>query len=263
MPVDGLAAARTLLSYDGIRGGYCLFYVWQAYKAHGASTGRSAPTATEAWNRSDRRHPGDRNPPPGVPVFWGPKASSNAGDVVISLGGGRVAATDWPRYGVTGICTIDERERQIGRPYLGWAECIFDQPVALPTPAAAGGTATPIPKEWDEMVSKEELTEVVREVVEGKTSLLFGVNRKLDETIVPGIEQTQGEVGGMNRKLDESVLPTLERESIRAAALAEVVKTLAVSNGSDPAAIEAAIERGVDKALDGLTLVTAPKTAGS
>lgn len=141
MGVDGLAAARTLLSYSGIRGGYCLFYVWQAYKAQGATTERSAPTATEAWYRSDGRHPGDRNPPPGVPVFWGPKASSSAGDVVISLGGGRVAATDYPYYGVTGTCTIDERERQIGRPYLGWAECIFDQPINLP--AATSGVATP------------------------------------------------------------------------------------------------------------------------
>lgn len=173
MIVDGVAAARTLLSYSGIRGGYCLFYVWQAYKAHGASTGRSAPTATEAWNRSDRRHPGDRNPPPGVPVFWGPKSSSNAGDVVISLGGGRVAATDWPRYGVTGVCTIDERERQIGRPYLGWAECIFDQPIALPQPAGEADE----PLEEDDMFNDDD-----RKMLDAIRSVLLDGVKGVDES---------------------------------------------------------------------------------
>ncbi|MFJ4038196.1 hypothetical protein ACIPVB_08910 [Microbacterium sp. NPDC090007] len=143
MPVDGVAAANTLLSYRDIKGGYCLFYVWQAYKAHGASTGRAAGTATEGWNKSDGKHPGDRNPPAGVPVWWGPKASSAAGDVTISLGGGRVAATDYPRYGVVGTCTIDERERQIGRPYLGWTEAIFDQPISRPGSAGTGTPFTP------------------------------------------------------------------------------------------------------------------------
>lgn len=126
MGVNGVAAAQTLLSYRNIRHGYCLYYVWQAYDAHGADTRLSAGTATEAWNLSQGKHPGDRNPPAGVPVFWGPKAGSAAGDVVISLGGGRVACTDYPNYGQVGIATIDQRERQIGRPYLGWAERIFD-----------------------------------------------------------------------------------------------------------------------------------------
>lgn len=220
MPVDGLAAARTLLSYDGIRGGYCLFYVWQAYKAHGASTGRSAPTATEAWNRSDRRHPGDRNPPPGVPVFWGPKASSNAGDVVISLGGGRVAATDWPRYGVTGICTIDERERQIGRPYLGWAECIFDQLVALPTPAGIAGA----PHEEDDVALTNDEKEAL--------ALIPGMNKKLDDW-AKSIEL----VGGVNEKVGW-VLASMERDGLLEAEQTRVLASLltAMPAGGSPGA---------------------------
>lgn len=169
MGVDGRAAARTLLANGAIRGGYCLYYVWLAYAAVGASTGRGAGTALEGWKKSDGKHEGDRNPPAGVPVWFGAKPSSDAGDVVISLGGGRVACTDWPRYGVVGTCTIDERQAQIGRPYLGWTERIFDQPIDYanaPAPAG-GGNATPIPKEWDEMATKQEIKDALNEVLAG------------------------------------------------------------------------------------------------
>lgn len=130
MPVNGLAAANTMLAFGTWRAGYCLEAVWQAYKRNGASTNQAAPTAYSGWLGSGGKHHGDRNPPAGVPVWWGPKASSAAGDVVISLGGGRVVATDWPRNGVIGITTIDARERQIGRPYLGWTEDILGFPIA-------------------------------------------------------------------------------------------------------------------------------------
>lgn len=169
MGVDGRAAARALLANGPIRGGLCLYYVWLAYKSVGASTGRNAGTALEGWQKSDGKHYNDRNPPAGVPVWFGAKASSVAGDVVISLGGGRVACTDWPGYGTVGTCTIDERQRQIGRPYLGWTERIFDQPIDYATaPAPAGGTtATPIPKEWDEMASRDDIKNAVAEVLAG------------------------------------------------------------------------------------------------
>lgn len=136
MSVDGPAAAQTLLSFGNLQHhGACLHYVWQAYKAHGAATGRSAYTALQAWERTEGRHPGDRTPPAGVPVWFGARAGSAAGDVVISLGDGLVVATDYPRFGVVGVCTIDERQRQINRPYLGWSDHIFDQPISYPTPA--------------------------------------------------------------------------------------------------------------------------------
>ena len=129
-----------MINFGTWRAGYCLEAVWQAYKRHGASTGRSAATAYIGWQKSDGKHEGDRNPPAGVPVWWGPKAGNNAGDVVISLGDGRVVATDWPRNGVIGITTIDARTKQIGRPYLGWTERIFDVPIEY---GAGGGGVVP------------------------------------------------------------------------------------------------------------------------
>lgn len=166
MPVNGLAAAQTMLDFATWRPGYCLEAVWQAFKRNGARTDRSAPTAYVGWQNSDDKHPGDRNPPPGVPVWWGPKASSSAGDVVISLGGGRVVATDWPHNGVIGITTIDARQRQIGRPYLGWTGDILGADIAYSTPAGGGSTPAPTtPKEWDEMATRAEVKSAVLEAL--------------------------------------------------------------------------------------------------
>lgn len=151
MGVNGRAAAQTLLSFRNLIPGSCLHYVWQAYKAHGARSDRSYPTAYDGWLGSPGKRVGDRNPPAGVPVYWGPRTGSRAGDVVISLGGGRVVATDYPRNGVVGTCTIAERERQIGRPYLGWTDNILGHPIDYGQLASTGGgqpapAPTPAPR---------------------------------------------------------------------------------------------------------------------
>jgi hypothetical protein len=134
--VDGAAAARRMLELDGsVLSGLCLSAVWRAYADVGAATVRNSTTALDAWNKSEGKHPGDRNPPAGVPVWWGARpgaiAGSNdaAGDVVISTGGGQVVATDGAGVGAIGVMSIDDRESQINRPYLGWTEQIFDQPI--------------------------------------------------------------------------------------------------------------------------------------
>jgi hypothetical protein len=141
MTVNGIAAAQWLLDYGSVTPGRCLYYVWLAYKAQGASTDRGAPNAYIAWGDSDGQRPGDRNPPAGAAVWWGRRSwdGNLEGDVVISLGGGRVAVTEAPGQGpVTGSCTLDEREAQISREYLGWTSSIFDCPINV----AAGKDAS-------------------------------------------------------------------------------------------------------------------------
>jgi hypothetical protein len=81
-------------------------------------------TAIQGWNYAEYKFPGDMTPPPGVPVYFGidtPRTDPNAkaGDVVLSLGGGRVVCTDSPN-GNTGIMTIAARAAQVRRNYLGW-----------------------------------------------------------------------------------------------------------------------------------------------
>lgn len=150
MAVDGRAAAQTMIDFRTWRPGYCLEAVWQAYKRHGARTDRAAPTAYVGWQNSGDKHPDDRNPPAGVPVWFGPRRGSDAGDVVISLGDGRVVATDWPRGGVIGVTTIDARQRQIGRPYLGWTGDILGVPILQ---ATAHTPPIPEPTQEDEMTA--------------------------------------------------------------------------------------------------------------
>lgn len=147
--VDGNAAAQTLLSWGTCSSGLCLHYVWLAYKEHGASVAKSWPTAYQAWLDSSGKHEGDRNPPAGVPVWWGERLGSNAGDVVISLGGGKVVATDYPSWGKIGTATLDEREAQIGRPYLGWTDNILSVPIDAV--GAAGVLGTTLKEEEDDM----------------------------------------------------------------------------------------------------------------
>lgn len=142
--IDGMAAADTLLSFGTVTPGYCLHYVWQAYKAHGAVCYDSYPTAYSAWLASSFQHPGDWNPPPGVPVYLAPKYPGQSGDVMISRGGGLCSATDWPYYGVTGICSIQQRVAQTGDPYLGWTEDILGNQIQQ------GGGGGHVPGKEDE-----------------------------------------------------------------------------------------------------------------
>lgn len=141
MGVDGLQAARNLSTYAPLsRHGWCLYYVWTAYKAAGAVATGSYPTALASWEAARKKHPGDRNPPAGVPVYWGVRGDGNRdGDIVISLGGGQVVCTDYPGWGQVGTCTIDERERQIGREYLGWSEDILGAVIDYDQGTGAGG----------------------------------------------------------------------------------------------------------------------------
>lgn len=161
-PVNGVAAANKLLRYGSVKPGYCLYYVWKAYDSVGANTNRTAGTAYEAWLKSEGKHKGDKNPPAGVPVFFGKKASSAAGDVVISLGGGKIAVTEAPGKGaVTGVTTIAARQKQIGRPYLGWTESIFDQKIAYekPKPSTSGSKGKVSKLPWANGRTDEEIVE--------------------------------------------------------------------------------------------------------
>ncbi|MEQ6899290.1 hypothetical protein [Microbacterium sp. KR10-403] len=142
MPIDGVAAARKLQGFDiSNRTGACLYWVWGAYDAVGADTTMSAYYALDAFGMSLGHHPAsDREPPAGALVAFGVRKSDGdrAGDVAISLGGGRIVATDQPTWGKVGITTIAGREKLTGRPYLGWADHIFDVPISLPSTASTG-----------------------------------------------------------------------------------------------------------------------------
>lgn len=134
------AAIRRALAQVGHAdgSGACLANVYQWFGGPSwSSTGPGAGQfgrAIDAWNFAVYRHAGDWNPPPGVPVYFGtdtPRTDGNApaGDVVLSIGGGRVVCTDSPSGG-TGIMTIAARAQQVRRNYLGWAADFLGYPVS-------------------------------------------------------------------------------------------------------------------------------------
>lgn len=159
--VDGLAALRTFRGFRNLTPGMCLSYVWQAYKANGAQAEGTYGTALDGWHGSPGKHEGDRNPPAGYPVWFGARAGSSAGDVVISAGNGMVVCTDYPGWGTIGECTIEERQRQIGRPYLGWTETILGAEITVPSVKPPVTTKT-IASSTVEMIIKAPNGTVVR-----------------------------------------------------------------------------------------------------
>ncbi|WP_436700987.1 hypothetical protein [Nocardioides sp. BYT-33-1] len=87
----------------------------------GDADGDGDVDAIDAWRRAVNHHPGDRNPPPGVPVFWS-GGSKGHGHVAMSWPGGRIRGTDSPISGRIGTVDFDWIEKHWGLTYLGWAE---------------------------------------------------------------------------------------------------------------------------------------------
>jgi hypothetical protein len=122
-----VARARAAVGTSITPQGMCLNFVWRmagGLSSVGNAVGR-LDTAFNSWQAADDKHHGDRNPPAGVALHYGPSPTrtdrnKNAGDVTVSIGGGLQIATDATGSRV-GIMTISAREKQTQRPYLGWA----------------------------------------------------------------------------------------------------------------------------------------------
>lgn len=120
--------------------GMCDRWVAQYYGY--SSSGYS--TAIAHWGAipPTEKHPGDTNAPPGSLVFWS-GGSSGAGHVAISLGGGKIISTDYPRSGITSTTTIDAISNGWGEHYMGWSKPVFQGQVSqasfpIPLPGFPG-----------------------------------------------------------------------------------------------------------------------------
>jgi TP901 family phage tail tape measure protein len=112
--------------------GMCLYEVSRWLAPGGI---RGAENATDAWNKSKKKHVRDTNPPPGYPVYW----AGGDGHVALSIGGGWVRSTDWPRKGRVGSAKISDITKSWGKTYNGWAEDAWGHKLA------AGGVAKATP----------------------------------------------------------------------------------------------------------------------
>ena len=103
---------------------------------------RRYPTAHSAWVYAKHRHRGSfADIPAGVPVFT--QGRSYAGHVVISLGGGWVRSTDWPKDGKVGTVRLEQLLVTFQQRYLGWTEDLNGVRVWLPVPTALHSPTPP------------------------------------------------------------------------------------------------------------------------
>jgi hypothetical protein len=83
-----------------------------------------AADAEDMWKAASLRHPGDLEPPAGVPVYYGGGSQDN-GHVAVSLGGGMIRSTDARGAGRVGTVPLDFPTREWGMPYLGWSGDLY------------------------------------------------------------------------------------------------------------------------------------------
>ena len=124
--VDQAVDYMTTMAKDRtpIPSGQCLHYVALAY---GHST--TAQQFGRYWARdvfttmpAAYKHAGNSDTPPrGALVFW--DTASGPGHIALSLGGGQIASTDYPRSGVIGIAPIQDIDSWGRR--LGWTAPYF------------------------------------------------------------------------------------------------------------------------------------------
>lgn len=107
---DAVAAARGYTSYQV---GYCLRWVVTCW----AAPSIGCPDAITSWEWAIDKHPNDRNPPPGAPVYY---RGGRHGHIAISVGGGRIRSTDCHSAGMVSEQGLDWPEKAWGYPYLGW-----------------------------------------------------------------------------------------------------------------------------------------------
>jgi hypothetical protein len=108
-----LSNARQIGSYAQ---GMCLKYV----RAEAWRIGSLYGSAIDAWYGAVKRHPGDRNPPTGAPMFY---SGGQYGHIVIdNAKADGMRSTDNPSSGRVGETDVDWPVRAWGQTYLGWTE---------------------------------------------------------------------------------------------------------------------------------------------
>ncbi len=111
-PQASVGKARAFTTY--LPTGMCCNFVWNCIAAPHSF---GLADANAAWNRATQRRSGTAAPA-GAPVYW---AGGKHGHIALSVGGGRVRSTDWPRKGQVGEVGIEEMTRAWRLAYRGWS----------------------------------------------------------------------------------------------------------------------------------------------
>lgn len=105
---------------------WCARFTREAFgrPALGDFDGDGAADAEDMWKAAKIKHPGDLDPPAGVPVYWLGGSEDN-GHAAVSLGNGMVRSTDAWERGVVGTVPLREISRRWGMTYVGWSEDLY------------------------------------------------------------------------------------------------------------------------------------------
>jgi hypothetical protein len=116
MAEDGQEAVDNARRFTSYEPGYCLKFVraeaWQIGSLYGS--------AKDAWYGAKKRHPGDRRPPLGAPMFY--NGNSHYGHIVVNTGQERIRSTDCQTSGHVSEAELDWPVEEWGQGYLGWTE---------------------------------------------------------------------------------------------------------------------------------------------
>lgn len=112
---SGQAAVNHARQTDAYPVGMCLKYV----RAEGWQIGSLYGSAIDAWYGAADRHPGDRTPPLGAPMFY---SGGQHGHIVMCVvdNDDRMRSTDMPSSGVVSEGALAWPENHWGATYLGW-----------------------------------------------------------------------------------------------------------------------------------------------
>jgi hypothetical protein len=111
---SGQAALDNARQWTSYEPGWCLKFVrgpaWEIGGLYGS--------AIDAWHGAVHRHPGDRNPPVGAPMFY---SGGTYGHIVVARPGG-MRSTDCEHSGHVSDAAVDWPVHAWGQTYLGWSE---------------------------------------------------------------------------------------------------------------------------------------------
>ena len=162
-----LSNARQVHSYPP---GYCLKYV----RAEAWRIGGLYGSAIDAWHGAVKRHPGDRNPPVGAPMFY---SGGTYGQIVVTgddPADDDMRGTDMPHSGQVSEGDMDWPVTNWGQTYLGWTEDL-------------NGVDLPLGKDEDEMTGDD--WDKMRKIVADEVAKVWTKNQ--DVTLPNGKKDTK------------------------------------------------------------------------
>lgn len=114
----------------------------------------SASDAQGAWDAAKDKHPGDKEPPLGAPIFW-KGGSSGHGHIAIYVGGPELRSTDCTATGKVSDAHGSWVKQTWGLTYLGWTGDL-------------NGVRLPLDEDDDDMPSDEHIMDLVRRAVQAE-----------------------------------------------------------------------------------------------